>query len=112
LATPDTGTPLSTPSPNPLSLPGGNRGKPPNEPPVGYRFPTLDPNRWYSVQEAALRYGTGDDFFRRLAEQWCGEGREGVIFRRRKNPGRTRYYTFTRIKGSLLLAWEREWRGQ
>ena len=75
----------------------------------GYRFPPIDPNKWYSVKEVALRYSTGDDYIRRTFLRLLQEGREGIVGRYDQKPGRRRYL-FMRIKGSALLAWEQSGR--
>ena len=88
MATANTGTPLSTV-------------------PDGYRFPSVDPNKWYSVQEAALRYSCGDDYVRRTFRARLKNGHEGIKDEYDQKPGKRRW-GFMRIKGSALLAWERE----
>ncbi len=101
-----TGTPLSNSS-TPVSLPGGNVGDPPTRPLVHYRFPPIDPNKWYSVKEVALRYSTGDDYIRRTFRARLKDGHEGIKDEYNQTPGKRRW-GFMRIKGSALLAWEQE----
>ena len=64
MATVIAGTPLSAPA----------------QPPGGYRFPPIDPEKWYSVQEVALRYSTGDDYIRRTFRARLKNGHEDCTF--------------------------------
>ena len=99
MANVSSGTLRSTPPSN-----GSNDNPPPGGRPL--QFP-IDPNRWYSVQEVALRYGTGDDFVRRTFRARRKNGHEGIKDKYEQKPG-IRRWGFVRIKGSALLAWEQE----
>lgn len=85
----------------------GNPHPDPSQIPEGYRFPPIQPNQWYSVQEVALRYSCGDDYIRRTFRERKKNGYPGIKDEYKQKPGRRRW-GFMRIQGAALLEWEKE----
>ena len=79
----------------------------PRNPATGSLMP-VDPIQGYTILQVAEYFGASHKFISETFIRWHKAGKDGVIYERRLRPGRTRCYSFMRIKGSAIIAWERE----
>ena len=79
----------------------------PRNPATGGLMP-VDPNQGYTILQVAEYLGASHKFISETFKGWHKAGKDGVVYERKQRPGRIKCRAFMRIKGSAIIAWERE----